>query len=46
MSDDIGTVEAGKLADLVAVPGNPLQDITAMQRVSFVMKNGDVYKRP
>ena len=40
MSDRVGTIEPGKLADLVAVPGNPLQDITAMQRVSFVMKDG------
>jgi imidazolonepropionase-like amidohydrolase len=40
MSDRIGTIEPGKLADLVAVPGNPLQDITAMQHVSFVMKDG------
>ena len=40
MSDRVGTIEPGKLADLVAVPGNPLEDITAMQRVSFVMKDG------
>ena len=33
MSDRIGTIEAGKLADIVAVPGNPLNDITAMERV-------------
>jgi imidazolonepropionase-like amidohydrolase len=46
MSDRIGTLEAGKLADIVAVPGNPLQDITAMERVGFVMKDGVVYKRP
>jgi imidazolonepropionase-like amidohydrolase len=46
MSDQIGTIETGKLADIVAVPGNPLDDITAMQRVSFVMKNGIVYKKP
>ncbi|MEA2571723.1 MAG: hypothetical protein QOI24_3724 [Acidobacteriota bacterium] len=46
MADRIGTIENGKLADLVAVPGNPLDDITAMQRVAFVMKDGVVYKRP
>jgi imidazolonepropionase-like amidohydrolase len=46
MSDRIGTIEAGKLADIVAVPGNPLNDITAMERVGFVMKDGKVYKRP
>ena len=45
MSDQIGTLDAGKFADIVAVPGNPLLDITAMERVSFVMKNGQVYKR-
>jgi imidazolonepropionase-like amidohydrolase len=46
MSDRIGTIETGKLADIVAVPGNPLSDITAMERVGFVMKDGNVYKRP
>jgi imidazolonepropionase-like amidohydrolase len=46
MSDQIGTLEGGKLADIVAVPGNPLSDITAMERVAFVMKNGVIYKRP
>jgi imidazolonepropionase-like amidohydrolase len=45
MSDQVGTIEAGKLADLVAVPGNPLEDITAMERVSFVMKDGAVVER-
>jgi imidazolonepropionase-like amidohydrolase len=39
-----GTLEAGKQADIVAVPGNPLDDITAMERVSFVMKAGRIYK--
>jgi imidazolonepropionase-like amidohydrolase len=41
----IGTVESGKLADLVAVPGNPLADITATERVGFVMKGGVVYRQ-
>jgi imidazolonepropionase-like amidohydrolase len=41
--DRIGTLESGKFADIVAVPGNPLNDITAMQRVRFVMKDGTVY---
>ena len=41
---DLGTIEAGKLADVVAVPGNPLDDIKLMQNVAFVMKDGIVYK--
>ena len=44
LQDKIGTVEAGKFADLVAVPGNPLSDITATERVGFVMKGGTVYR--
>jgi len=43
--DELGTVAPGKFADLVAVPGNPLDDITVMGKVSFVMKAGVVYKR-
>ncbi len=46
MSDQIGTLETGKLADIVAVPGSPLNDITALERVGFVMKDGQIYKRP
>ncbi|MGH8173284.1 MAG: amidohydrolase family protein [Rhodanobacteraceae bacterium] len=41
---DLGTVEAGKFADVIAVSGNPLEDITVMQNVTFVMKEGQVYK--
>jgi imidazolonepropionase-like amidohydrolase len=45
IGDTHGTLEAGKQADIIAVPGNPLDDITAMERVSFVMKGGIVYKQ-
>jgi imidazolonepropionase-like amidohydrolase len=41
---EVGSVEAGKFADLVAVTGDPLADITEMQRVKFVMKGGVVFK--
>ncbi|NUO64961.1 MAG: amidohydrolase family protein [Gemmatimonadaceae bacterium] len=41
----VGTVAAGKLADVVAVPGNPLSDVTLLEKPSFVMKNGVVYKQ-
>ncbi|MBL7838633.1 MAG: amidohydrolase family protein [Cyclobacteriaceae bacterium] len=44
MSDKIGTLEAGKLADLIAVDDNPLKNIGVMTSVSFVMKDGVVYK--
>ena len=42
--DRVGTVEAGKFADLIAVPGDPLQDIALLGRVGFVMKGGSVYR--
>ena len=41
---DLGSLEAGKFADIIAVPGDPLQDISVMEKVNFVMKDGKVYK--
>jgi imidazolonepropionase-like amidohydrolase len=46
LDKQIGTLEAGKAADIVAVPGNPLTEIHATEKVSFVMKGGTVYRRP
>jgi len=43
--DQIGQLKPGYLADIVAVPGNPLEDITAVERVSFVMKGGKVVRQ-
>jgi imidazolonepropionase-like amidohydrolase len=42
----LGTIEAGKLADIVAVPGDPLADVSVMEKVDFVMKGGVVYRSP
>jgi imidazolonepropionase-like amidohydrolase len=42
--DKMGTIEAGKWADIVAVSGDPLKDITELEKVKFVMKGGKVYK--
>jgi imidazolonepropionase-like amidohydrolase len=46
MDKDVGSVEAGKFADIVAVPGDPTADIALMKQVSFVMKGGKVYRQP
>ena len=43
--DQIGKLKPGYFADIVAVPGNPLDDISVLQKVSFVMKNGVVYRK-
>lgn len=43
MDDDIGTIEAGKFADIIAVAANPLEDVTALEDVGFVMQGGEVY---
>jgi imidazolonepropionase-like amidohydrolase len=43
-SEELGSIEPGKFADLVAVSGDPLADITELERVQFVMKEGVVYK--
>jgi imidazolonepropionase-like amidohydrolase len=45
MTDKIGTIEAGKLADIVGTDENPLQNIKTMEKVSFVMKDGVVHKQ-
>jgi imidazolonepropionase-like amidohydrolase len=44
-SDNFGTIETGKLADIIAVKGNPITDIGELTRVSFVMKGGVIYKQ-
>ena len=41
----LGTIEQGKLADLIAVEGNPLEDISLLKNIAFVMKDGTVYKQ-
>jgi imidazolonepropionase-like amidohydrolase len=46
MQDKIGSIEAGKYADIVAVPGDPLADVNTLQNVNFVMKGGVIYRRP
>jgi len=43
-SDKLGSIEPGKWADIIAVAGDPLRDITELQRVKFVMKGGEVFK--
>ncbi len=44
LSAEVGTLEPGKRADLIAVSGDPLADVTVLKRVSFVMKDGLVFR--
>jgi imidazolonepropionase-like amidohydrolase len=44
MSGEVGSIQPGKFADIVATPGNPLEDVAALQKIDFVMKSGVVYK--
>jgi imidazolonepropionase-like amidohydrolase len=46
MKDSLGTIEPNKLADIVAVPGDPLTDVGLMEKVDFVMKGGVIYRKP
>ncbi len=46
IQDELGSVETGKIADLVAVPGDPVTNISLMKNISFVMKAGAVFKSP
>ena len=45
IDDKLGSLEAGKIADIVAVPGDPIADVHTLEHVSFVMKEGVIYKR-
>jgi imidazolonepropionase-like amidohydrolase len=44
IAQKVGTLEKGKLADIIAMPGDPIADITATERVSFVMKEGKIIR--
>jgi len=44
VGDKLGTIEAGKLADIIVVAGDPIKDISVMKRVAIVMKDGVRYK--
>jgi imidazolonepropionase-like amidohydrolase len=45
IAQKVGTLEKGKLADVIAVPGDPTTDITVTERVSFVMKEGRIIRQ-
>jgi imidazolonepropionase-like amidohydrolase len=45
MKDQLGSIEVGKLADIIATDANPLTDVKTLMNVTFVMKEGVVYKK-
>ena len=46
MQNDVGSISQGKFADIVAVKGDPLADLTLLQKIDFVMKGGEIFKSP
>ena len=44
--NEIGDLKPGYFADIIAVPGDPLDDISVLTRVAFVMKGGTIYRKP
>jgi len=46
VAQERGALHPGLAADLVAAPANPLRDIEALKHINFVMKNGEIYRRP
>ena len=46
IQDKLGSIETNKIADIIAVEGNPIDDISFLQNVIFVMKEGKVYRSP
>ncbi|MEH6609658.1 MAG: amidohydrolase family protein [Halioglobus sp.] len=45
-TDHLGSLRAGRYADIIAIEGDPIDDITLLENVSFVMKGGEIYKQP